>query len=45
MIILIAILIIMLIVLAVMWEKGITYMHENYPDYKGEDLCGDDEDK
>ena len=25
------------------WVKGIDYMQENHPDYKGEDLFGDDE--
>jgi hypothetical protein len=24
--------------LAVLWIKGIDYMQDNYPDYKGEDL-------
>ena len=24
-----------------MWVKGIDYMKENHPDYKGEDLFGD----
>lgn len=25
------------------WVMGIDYMQENHPDYKGEDLFGDDE--
>ena len=25
------------------WIRGIDYMEENHPDYKGEDLFGDDE--
>ena len=26
------------------WLKGIDYMHKNHPDYKGEDLFGEDVD-
>jgi len=26
------------------WVRGIDYMQENHPDYKGEDLFGEDED-
>jgi hypothetical protein len=26
-----------------LWVKGIDDMHENYPDYKGEELFGEDE--
>jgi len=26
-----------------LWVKGIDEMHENHPDYKGEDLFGEDE--
>lgn len=29
-------------ILAVFWVNGIDYMQENYPDYKGEDLFGED---
>lgn len=29
-------------ILAVMWVQGIDYMKENHPDYKGEDLFGED---
>lgn len=25
------------------WVKGIDYMHKNHPDYKGEDLFGEEE--
>jgi cytochrome c oxidase assembly factor CtaG len=25
------------------WVIGIDYMHKNHPDYKGEDLFGEDE--
>ncbi len=25
-----------------MWVQGIDYMKENYPDYRGEDLFGED---
>lgn len=25
------------------WINGIEYMHKNHPDYKGEDLFGEDE--
>jgi hypothetical protein len=40
--------IIHLIVLApliYMWVKGIDYMHKTHPDYKGEDLFGEEETK
>lgn len=26
------------------WVVGIDYMHKNHPDYKGEDLFGEDDD-
>lgn len=29
-------------VIAIIWTRGIDYMKENHPDYKGEDLFGDD---
>jgi hypothetical protein len=40
----VAILIILLIsgLIAWRWAVGIDYMHENHPDYKGEDLFGED---
>lgn len=27
--------------IAYFWVKGIDYMHENHPDYKGDDLFGE----
>ena len=30
------------LLLAIAWVKGIDYMQENYPDYKGEDLFDED---
>jgi hypothetical protein len=27
---------------AIFWVRGIDYMKENHPDYKGEDFLGDD---
>lgn len=26
-----------------MWVRGIDYMHKNHPDYKGDDLFGEEE--
>jgi hypothetical protein len=34
-----------LLVAVVVWVEGIDSMHKNYPDYKGEDLFGEDEEK
>lgn len=34
----------LLIIIAYKWVEGIDYMKENYPDYKGEDLFGEEED-
>jgi len=31
-------------IIAILWVRGIDYMKENHPDYKGEDLF-DEEDK
>ena len=31
-----------LLSLSWLWAGGIAYMHENHPDYKGEDLFGED---
>jgi len=31
---------IVVIILSILWVKGITDMHEKHPDYKGEDLFG-----
>jgi ABC-type long-subunit fatty acid transport system fused permease/ATPase subunit len=28
-----------------LWVEGIDYMNKNHPDYKGEDLFGEDEPK
>ena len=38
---------IMAAIVALFWVRGIDYMKENHPDYKGGDLFGefDDEDK
>ena len=30
---------------AALWAKGIDKMHEKHPDYKGEDLFGEEEKK
>lgn len=32
-----------LLSLSWLWAGGIAYMHENHPDYKGEDLFGEDD--
>lgn len=39
--IVIPIVIIILIPLGILWVKGIDFMNENHPDYKGDDLFGD----
>jgi hypothetical protein len=26
------------VVIAIVWARGIAYMHENHPDYKGDDF-------
>ena len=31
---------IVVIIISVLWVKGITDMHEKHPDYKGEELFG-----
>ena len=28
-------------IVAILWVRGIDYMKENHPDYKGEDLFGE----
>ena len=33
------------IVIALLWGKGITDMHEKHPDYKGDDLFGDNKEQ
>lgn len=32
-----------LLVAVAVWVQGIDSMHKNYPDYKGEDLFGEEE--
>ena len=32
-----------LLVAVAVWVEGIDSMHKNYPDYKGEDLFGEEE--
>ena len=32
-----------LIGIVALWVRGIDEMHENHPDYKGEDFLGEDE--
>ena len=34
-----------LLVAVAVWVEGIDSMHKNYPDYKGEELFGEDEEK
>jgi hypothetical protein len=43
----ISIIIIILIPLSILWLKGIDFMQENHPDYKGDDFFGefDEDDK
>ena len=33
-----------LLVAVAVWAEGIDSMHKNYPDYKGEELFGEDDD-
>jgi hypothetical protein len=33
---------ILAVMVAIFWVRGIDYMKENHPDYKGEDFLGDD---
>lgn len=33
------------IVITLVWVKGITDMHEKHPDYKGDDLFGEDKEE
>ncbi len=37
--------ILVVIVIALLWGKGITNMHEKHPDYKGDDLFLDDKEQ
>lgn len=39
--IVIPIIIIILIPLSILWVRGIDFMQENHPDYKGDDLFGE----
>ena len=39
------IILVIVIPMAIVWVKGIDYMHKNHPDYKGEDLFGEEEKK
>jgi hypothetical protein len=41
--IVISIIILILTPICYLWVRGIDYMHKNYPDYKGEDLFGEDD--
>lgn len=45
MIIAIIVITILLIPIAFRWVIGIEYMNKNYPDYKGEELFGEDDNK
>ena len=40
---LISLAVFILIGIVALWVKGIDEMHEKHPDYKGEDLFGEDE--
>ena len=40
---LIGIIVIVLAVIVWRWVSGIDYMHKNHPNYKGNDLFGEDE--
>ena len=42
---LISIVALAVIVTVALWVQGIDSMHKNYPDYKGEELFGEDEEK
>lgn len=39
------VILIVLLPIVYFWVKGIDYMHKNYPDYKGEDLFGENEEE
>jgi hypothetical protein len=34
-----------LLIVILLWISGIDYMKKNHPDYKGEDLFGEEEDE
>jgi|688.fasta_scaffold05917_53 hypothetical protein len=46
-IVIISIILIILIPIVILWVRGIDYMSNNHPDYKGNDLFGefDEDDK
>ena len=39
------IIVVFILLIAVVWVRGIDHMHENYPEYKGEDWLNWDENK
>jgi hypothetical protein len=41
----IALLALLTIPVAILWVRGIDYMQENHPDYKGEDLFNEEDEK
>ena len=43
MFVVIGIILIVVIPVSLLWVNGIDYMHTNHPDYKGEDLFGEDD--
>ena len=43
MILVIAIILLITIPISLLWVRGIDYMDKNHPDYKGEDLFGEDD--
>ena len=45
MVVVILIILIIFIPLTLLWVKGIDFMNENHPDYKGDDLFGDSEEE
>ena len=45
MFVVIGIIFIVVLPTSLLWVRGIDYMHKNHPDYKGEDLFGEEEKK
>jgi hypothetical protein len=39
----VGIILVIVVPIAILWVRGIDYMQKNHPDYKGEDLFGEDE--
>jgi hypothetical protein len=37
--------ILVVFIICILWVKGITDMHEKHPDYKGDDLFGEDKEQ